>query len=74
MTEQELRVLVRDAVARHLGPEAAGISEPDPQQPLTAVRQHMSHRLFVLPAIDSACLIEPTVRCNHCGYCKSYGH
>ena len=23
---------------------------------------------------DGACLIEPTVRCNHCGYCQSYGH
>jgi hypothetical protein len=23
---------------------------------------------------DGACVIEPTVRCNHCGYCLSYGH
>ena len=23
---------------------------------------------------DGACLIEPAVRCNHCGYCQSYGH
>jgi hypothetical protein len=23
---------------------------------------------------DGACLIEPSVRCNHCGYCQSYGH
>jgi len=23
---------------------------------------------------DGACLIEPSVRCNHCGYCQSFGH
>jgi hypothetical protein len=23
---------------------------------------------------DGACLIESSVRCNHCGYCLSYGH
>jgi hypothetical protein len=73
MTEQELRALVRDAVTRHLG-SSGGASEPDPWQPLGPVRQHTSHRLFVLPAGDSACIIEPTVQCNHCGYCKSYGH
>ena len=21
-----------------------------------------------------ACVIEPRVTCNHCGYCKSHGH
>ena len=31
----------------------------------------------MLPAgsdADGACIIEPAVTCNHCGYCKSYGH
>jgi len=23
---------------------------------------------------DGACVIEPAVRCTHCGYCQSYGH
>src|SRR6266576_3296916 len=23
---------------------------------------------------EGACLIEPAVRCNHCGYCLSMGH
>jgi hypothetical protein len=23
---------------------------------------------------DGACLIEPTVRCTHCGFCQSLGH
>jgi hypothetical protein len=77
MTEEDLRALVRDAVARHVGStpgEFAGSTEPDPWQPLGATRHHVSHRLFVLPAGDTACLIEPAVPCNHCGYCKSYGH
>jgi hypothetical protein len=33
--------------------------------------------MFVLPAGadgDGVCLIEPAVTCNHCGYCKSWGH
>jgi hypothetical protein len=33
--------------------------------------------MFVLPVgsdDDGPCLIEPAVMCNHCGYCKSYGH
>jgi hypothetical protein len=40
----------------------------------------VAHASFVrLPLLrggddDGACLIEPTVRCNHCGYCQSYGH
>jgi len=38
------------------------------------------HAAFVrLPLLsggddDGACLIEPSVRCNHCGYCQSFGH
>jgi hypothetical protein len=38
---------------------------------------HVSHLL--LPLLrgadgDGMCLIEPTVRCNRCSYCVSYGH
>jgi hypothetical protein len=75
MTEQELRALVRDAVARHVGTArsaAAGAGAP-----FAMVRQHASHALFTVPAgsdIDGPCLIEPTVMCNHCGYCRSMGH
>jgi hypothetical protein len=37
---------------------------------------HASHGRFLLRSgdEDGACVIEPTVRCNHCGYCLSYGH
>ena len=37
-----------------------------------------SHILLkVLPGSevdDGMCVIEPRVRCNHCGFCQSYGH
>lgn len=69
MTEQELRSLVRDAIARQLGPQRPAMAELD--------RQHASHAIFVVPSGADAggpCIIEPSVMCNHCGYCKSYGH
>jgi hypothetical protein len=68
MTEQELRQLVRRVIAQRDVP-------PNPDVvPLASVRQHASHALFVIPAQGDACVIEPGVTCNHCGYCKSYGH
>jgi hypothetical protein len=72
MTEQELRVLVRAAIARHTGTAAEPVSAR-----ITAVHQHASHGLMALPAGadgDGLCIIEPAVACNHCGYCKSVGH
>ena len=77
MTESELRALVRDVIARHTGHEGHGF-EATPEVELARLsRQHSSHAMFVLPVgsdSDGPCLIEPVVRCNHCGYCKSYGH
>jgi hypothetical protein len=73
MTEQELRALVRSVIAQTVGHTTA---PPDPSAiPLPPVGHHASHALFVIPASgDGACIIEPAVTCNHCGYCKSYGH
>jgi hypothetical protein len=71
MNEQEVRALVREAIARHAG-------LPAPPRPVPAlVHLHASHGMFTLPAgadADGPCLIEPAVMCDHCGYCKSYGH
>jgi hypothetical protein len=70
VNDDALRALVREAVARHLGaqePHDAG------HQPLTITR-HASHDRYTLPPAGDACLIEPAVRCNHCGYCLSHGH
>jgi hypothetical protein len=72
MTERELRALVRDAIARH---SAGRVAEPPPGT--AAVRLHVSHGLFPVPAGaegEGVCIIEPAVACNHCGYCKSLGH
>jgi len=72
MTEQELRALVRESIARHAGRQ---IAPPAPRP--DAVTVHSSHVVFPLRRgreDDGACVIEPSVRCNHCGYCVSYGH
>ena len=74
ISDQELRALVRDAIARH-GREAGGA--PEPARPAAITRIDGSHARFPLPggsADDGQCLIEPAVRCNHCGYCQSLGH
>lgn len=73
MTEQELRAIVRETIAR-MGP---GLQEPPGPLPQDRPRDHASHGLLRLPAgadTDGPCLIEPAVACNHCGYCKSFGH
>lgn len=74
MTEEELRRLVREAIAAQSGrrdlpwhAEAREASE--------AGRGHLSHAQFAVgPGPDGTCIIEPSVMCSHCGYCKSYGH
>jgi hypothetical protein len=70
MTEQELRALVRTAIAR------VHVTAPlEPSHPSHA--SHPSHlTLAVLSGadIEGPCIIEPAVMCNHCGYCKSMGH
>ena len=83
ISDQELRALVRDAIARHS--RAAGVS-PDPAggdwrgaplAPVTFDKMHASHGRLPLAAGsagDGSCLIEPAVRCNDCGYCQSFGH
>ena len=69
MNEQELRALVREAVERHLGRPASSAG-PAPSHP--------SHILLKVVSgsevEDGMCVIEPSVRCNHCGFCQSYGH
>ena len=73
MNEQDLRALVRAAIAAHGG---AAPSAPPPA-PVAVLRQHPSHGVFMLPAgadAEGPCIIEPAVPCTHCGYCKSLGH
>jgi hypothetical protein len=81
MTDDELRALVKDAIVRHLGATQAARGQAvhpahdartDPPW-----RAHPSFgRFLVVSGGDEggACLIEPAVECNHCGFCQSYGH
>jgi hypothetical protein len=74
MNDEQLRMLVRAAIAKHTG--AAQYVDAPPSAPL--LRRHPSHGMFATltdgASDDGPCVIEPTVPCNHCGYCKSYGH
>ena len=83
MNEQELRAIVRAAVARHLQPEtpcAPGAAPPVafPHFPISSFshsQEHASHVLYQgLVTVSDACVIEPAVSCDHCGYCKSQGY
>lgn len=85
MDEAQVRALVRQAIARHLGsdPAPAGAAQaPVPRARLLPAASGgdqaagISHARFVLarPAGEVECLIEPAVTCNHCGYCQCYGH
>ncbi len=83
MTEQDLRALIRETVLKALAARGhAGASEVRPEtvreatfRPALDAQAHPSHDLHVtLVNVGEACLIEPAVACNHCGYCKSHGH
>lgn len=96
MDEQQIRRLVRQALARHLGPPdvppappAAAVTLPAapaaaaaPYTQATArsepgaVERHPSAlRFVILRAPDeTSCIVEPSVACNHCGYCQCFGH
>jgi hypothetical protein len=68
MNEQTVRAIVRDVIARRVG-------MGEPERPLAAAdTSHVSHYRYTLTPSDGPCLIEPGVRCNHCGYCESHGH
>jgi hypothetical protein len=77
MNDQELRAMIRESIARHVGASAAALPPLDLPDPAAAFGAHSSHRR--LPVArgsddDGACIIEPEVRCTHCGFCISYGH
>ena len=75
ISEQELREMVREALVRHgVGPAAAQASMASTA---ASGRTHASHGLLTVVSggdADGQCLIEPSVKCNHCGYCVSLGH
>jgi len=66
--------MIRDSIARHLGGDAAAARSA------SRPASFAGHASFVrLPLAsggddDGMCIIEPAVRCTHCGYCQSFGH
>jgi hypothetical protein len=85
MNEADLRAMVRASIARQLGGAAAGAEQERVR--LNADATHVAGATYVANASfvrlplpsggddqSGVCLIEPAVRCSHCGYCQSYGH
>lgn len=80
MTDQEIRALVQKVLAQRAAegrsPSGAAASRVSP---VALYRNHPSHATFTLQVtVDgdapAPCVIEPGVPCDHCGYCRSYGH
>jgi len=71
--------MIRDSIARHAG-VSTGVQPSSAHGPdaASAFSAHVSHLKFPLTRgggdDDGMCLIEPAVRCNHCGFCQSLGH
>jgi hypothetical protein len=83
VTDDQLRALIREAVGRHLATPArpaAPATVLAPPRPLLAAHagegpRDVSHYQYLtLVNVGEACVIEPSVPCNHCGYCRSHGH
>jgi predicted Zn-ribbon and HTH transcriptional regulator len=68
MNEEAVRQMVKEAVARRLARSAETVEVP------ALLLQHASHYRYTLTPSGGACIIEPNVQCNHCGYCESHGH
>lgn len=77
MNDEQLRLLIRAAIQKHMGAAEPvmhvhpGESRRDPAQPLS-----ISFSQYPIPRADgdTMCVIEPAVQCNHCGFCKCHGH
>ena len=77
MNDQELRALVRESIAKQLG-------QPAPAPTPLHSGPHPSHGIYLIardhdegaaaPDGNIPCIIEPSVPCTHCNYCKSHGH
>jgi hypothetical protein len=78
MTDDELRAVVRQAIARL---QSSAVIPPHLSHPLHQPHplhlSHPSHLTFTVPSgadAEGPCIIEPAILCHHCGYCKSMGH
>ncbi len=74
MNEDVLREMIRHSISRHLDALAGAPAEGALAPASVHAVGHASHFRYMLPESGGPCLIEPTVACNHCGYCESHGH
>lgn len=81
MNDDELRALVRQAVQRHIGSASAPATPGELRRdaafgrgPETVLAISFAQYPLERASDDTMCLIEPAVRCNHCGFCKCHGH
>ncbi len=67
--------MVRESIARHLAVDDATVrADGRTRRTAARARQPPASAARRSGDEDGACLIEPSVRCNHCGYCLSLGH
>ena len=78
MNDDELRLLIRAAIQRHMGSASAPAAQELRRDAAFGGAQTvaMSFGQYRLEraADDTMCIIEPAVQCNHCGFCKCHGH
>jgi len=75
ISDQDLRAMVRESLARVRRTPHPPLEDGPSGGAIDLL--HASHLRLPLRRGDDgdgACLIEPAVRCTHCGYCQSYGH
>lgn len=71
--EASIRAIVRETLARHLA-AASAPAPPGTGVPLGWRASHARYPVLSGEQGDGPCLIEPAVRCHHCGYCQSHGY
>ena len=76
MNDDELRLLIRQMIQKHMGESSESIQlKPDTPRPMELpVSISFGQYQLTRAAGDTSCLIEPAVQCNHCGFCKCHGH
>lgn len=78
MNDDELRLLIRAAIQRHMSASArVGDGRVAPTlvhaQPIAGGLAFAQYTIQRSDG-DTMCIIEPAVQCNHCGFCKCHGH
>ena len=78
MNDDKLRALIRAAIQKNIGTPPSDFARPNPAELRRDDRPEVSLSFaqyqISRPVGETECLIEPSVQCNHCGFCKCHGH